>query len=386
MELRTTEARQLQPDAWGFICPVHTPDGAPCGLLNHLSAFCKVVTQEQDSSQIPDVMVGLGMIPIGETCPFPIKSCYVVILDGIVIGHLPVENAQKVCDLMRLMKIEGNKIPKYTEIVLVPKSPKGQFPGIYLYTSLARMMRPVINLRANKVEYIGTMEQLYMDICIVPGEAFPGITTHQEVNERSFMSHLASLIPMPDNNQSPRNMYQCQMGKQTMGTPYMTYQRFTENKLYRLYFPGTPFFRPVHYDYLKLDDYPSGTNAIVAVISYTGYDMEDAMIISKSSFERGFGHGVVYKSDHIDLKILLKNAATQSIFMRDPRDDKLQSKLDVDGLPHVGIWLEKNDPYFWYTDNIEIKCKILSEFSWLYYKFVCSFCFLAISMRKKENL
>jgi len=83
------------------------------------------------------------------------------------------------------------------------------------------------------------------------------------------MSHLASLIPMPDNNQSPRNMYQCQMGKQTMGTPYMTYHRFAENKLYRLYFPGTPFFRPVHYDYLKLDDYPSGTNAIVAVISYT---------------------------------------------------------------------------------------------------------------------
>lgn len=59
------------------------------------------------------------------------------------------------------------------------------------------------------------------------------------------------------------------MGKQTMGTPYHTYHRFSENKLYRLYFPGTPFFRPAHYDYLKLDDYPSGTNAIVAVISYT---------------------------------------------------------------------------------------------------------------------
>lgn len=83
------------------------------------------------------------------------------------------------------------------------------------------------------------------------------------------MSHLASLIPMPDCNQSPRNMYQCQMGKQTMGTPYHTYHRFTENKLYRLYFPGTPLFRTLHYDYLKLDDYPMGTNAIVAVISYT---------------------------------------------------------------------------------------------------------------------
>lgn len=41
-EMRTTEARQLLPDAWGFICPVHTPDGTPCGLLNHLSKNCEV--------------------------------------------------------------------------------------------------------------------------------------------------------------------------------------------------------------------------------------------------------------------------------------------------------------------------------------------------------
>ena len=37
-------------------------------------------------------------------------------------------------------------------------------------------------------------------------------------------------------------------------------------------------------------------NAVVAVISYTGYDMEDAMILNKGAYERGFGHGCVYKS------------------------------------------------------------------------------------------
>lgn len=45
-----------------------------------------------------------------------------------------------------------------------------------------------------------------------------------------------------------------------------------------------------------MDEYPSGTNAVVAVISYTGFDMEDAMIINKSSFERGFAHASVYKT------------------------------------------------------------------------------------------
>lgn len=42
--MRTTEARQLLPDAWGFICPVHTPDGTPCGLLNHLTVTARVST------------------------------------------------------------------------------------------------------------------------------------------------------------------------------------------------------------------------------------------------------------------------------------------------------------------------------------------------------
>jgi DNA-directed RNA polymerase I subunit RPA2 len=49
----------------------------------------------------------------------------------------------------------------------------------------------------------------------------------------------------------------------------------------RLQTPTSPLFRPYHYDAIDLDSYPMGTNAIVAVISYTGYDMEDAMIINR---------------------------------------------------------------------------------------------------------
>ncbi|CAN0470582.1 unnamed protein product, partial [Hapterophycus canaliculatus] len=52
----------------------------------------------------------------------------------------------------------------------------------------------------------------------------------------------------------------------------------------------------------QLDDYPQGTNAVVAVISYTGFDMEDAMILNKSSFERGFGHASVLKTFAVDLR------------------------------------------------------------------------------------
>jgi DNA-directed RNA polymerase beta subunit len=63
-----------------------------------------------------------------------------------------------------------------------------------------------------------------------------------------------------------------------MGFPLLTYQNRSDNKLYRLQTPQSPLVRPCMYDFYDMDNYPIGTNAIVAVISYTGYDMEDAMV------------------------------------------------------------------------------------------------------------
>jgi hypothetical protein len=62
-----------------------------------------------------------------------------------------------------------------------------------------------------------------LDICIRESEAVPGLTTHKEIRPTSFLSNLACTIPLPDFNQSPRNMYQCQMGKQTMASPIHTW-------------------------------------------------------------------------------------------------------------------------------------------------------------------
>jgi DNA-directed RNA polymerase I subunit RPA2 len=92
------------------------------------------------------------------------------------------------------------------------------------------------------------------------------------------------------------------MGKQTMGTPSTSLNHRTDNKLYRLQSGQSPLVRPKLHKTYAMDSFPNGTNAVVAVISYTGYDMEDAMILNKSVHERGFGYGTVYKSQIIDLK------------------------------------------------------------------------------------
>lgn len=74
-----------------------------------------------------------------------------------------------------------------------------------------------------------------------------------------------------------------------------------DNKVYRLLFPERPIVQTQTTGEYDFQQYPSGTNAVVAVISYTGYDMEDAMILNKSAYERGFGHGCVYKSMRYEL-------------------------------------------------------------------------------------
>lgn len=130
------------------------------------------------------------------------------------------------------------------------------------------------------------------------------------------------------------------IGKQTMGTPTHTWQLQSETKLYRLQTPATPLFRPVHHDNIEMDDFAMGTNAIVAVISYTGYDMEDAMIINKSADERGFAHGSIYKSQFVELD-------GTSFFHRNPNDKKLDTFIDNDGLPYPGRKIKPMEVLYW---------------------------------------
>jgi DNA-directed RNA polymerase I subunit RPA2 len=80
------------------------------------------------------------------------------------------------------------------------------------------------------------------------------------------------------------------------------YGHRTDGKLYRVQTPQKPLARTKQYDELTMDEYPQGTNMVVCVIAYTGYDMEDAMILNKSAVERGLAHGCIYKTESVNLK------------------------------------------------------------------------------------
>lgn len=116
------------------------------------------------------------------------------------------------------------------------------------------------------------------------------------------------------------------MGKQTMGTPGLSWVHRTDNKSYRIQTPQAPIVHNEKYrDYL-FDTYPQGMNSVVAVISYTGYDLEDAMILNKSSYERGFAHASVYKSVCVDL-VDERNKATSNRIFKRPAKENIQQKV-----------------------------------------------------------
>ncbi|XP_006005108.2 DNA-directed RNA polymerase I subunit RPA2 [Latimeria chalumnae] len=351
-KMRTTSVRKLLPESWGFLCPVHTPDGEPCGLMNHMTATCEIVTQPSLTVLLPPLLCSLGVTAVDGTPSQPYSDCYPVVLDGAVVGWVERDLASSVTESLRTFKVlQQQKIPPWTEVVLIPMTGKPSiYPGLFIFTTPCRMMRPVRNLSLGKEELIGTLEQLYMDIAIFEGEIVPEITTHQELFPHSMLSVVANFIPFSDHNQSPRNMYQCQMGKQTMGFPLHTYQERSDNKLYRLQTPQSPLVRPYMYDYYNMDNYPIGTNAIVAVISYTGYDMEDAMIVNKSSWERGFAHGTVYKTELINLDEKIKQGDDNLVFGAKPGDKRTMQKLDDDGLPPIGSILQYGDPFYSYVN------------------------------------
>lgn len=347
-QLKTTSVRKLLPESWGFMCPVHTPDGAPCGLLNHLAHKCKIATSAVDTSSIPDLVATLG---VSSTAQGVAGTSVVVQLDGRVLGYCSADQARSIASTLRSMKVNGSsKVPRELEIGLVPTSRGGQYPGLYMFAHPARMYRPVKYLPSGKLDYIGPFEQPFMSIACTDPEIVPNDSTHVEYHPTNIFSIVANMTPFSDYNQSPRNMYQCQMGKQTMGTPGTATRYRSDNKTYRIQSPQTPVVRPPLHNEYGLDSFPNGTNAVVAVISYTGYDMDDAMIVNKSAHERGFAHGTIYKTKILHLeedRTKSRSVRTvERLFGFAPgglvRSD-WRKILDDDGLPRIGAQVSEGD-------------------------------------------
>uniref|UniRef100_A0A8B9VF12 DNA-directed RNA polymerase subunit beta n=1 Tax=Anas zonorhyncha TaxID=75864 RepID=A0A8B9VF12_9AVES len=156
-------------------------------------------------------------------------------------------------------------------------------------------------LHEGLVEYLDVNEENDCNIALYE-HTINKDTTHLEIEPFTLLGVCAGLIPYPHHNQSPRNTYQCAMGKQAMGTIGYNQRNRIDTLMYLLAYPQKPMVKTKTIELIDFEKLPAGQNATVAVMSYSGYDIEDALVLNKASLDRGFGRCLVYKNAKCTLK------------------------------------------------------------------------------------
>lgn len=311
--------RSLQPSQWGMLCPSDTPEGEACGLVKNLALMTHITT-DQEEEPIRRLAFNLGVEDIqylsGEELSFP--TVYVVFLNGNMLGV--IQDNKRLIKMFKMMRRAGRLsefvsiYPNHHQRCVLIASDGGRVcrpyiiveNGVPLVSSehiqmLSRGMEFEDFLKQGLVEYLDVNEENDSNIALYESD-IDSSTTHLEIEPFTILGVCAGLVPYPHHNQSPRNTYQCAMGKQAMGIIAYNQRNRIDTVLYSLVYPQVPLVKTKTIDLINFDKLPAGQNASVAVMSYSGYDIEDALIMNKASLDRGFGRCIVYKKQVCSLK------------------------------------------------------------------------------------
>lgn len=366
--VKVSGPRALQPSQWGMLCPSETPEGEQCGLVKNLALLTHVTTDD-DSRPVQRLAVDLGMEDTellgGEELN---SSAYLVFINGLIMGvHRRPHTFAEQLRALRRVGLVGEYVSVYVH--------EGQ-RAVHIASDSGRVCRPLIivdrETRKPRVtqEHLGDLETglrdfnsfladncvEYVDVneennCLVAlrEEDIGEETTHMEIDPLTILGVVAGLIPFPHHNQSPRNTYQCAMGKQAIGTIALNQYERMDTVLYVNVYPQRSLVTTRVVDLVHMDELPSGQNAVIAVMSYSGYDIEDAVVLNQAALDRGYGRCIVFRKHITHLKRYPNQ--TRDRLMEPPSEEsggsglrKLHSKkIDVDGLAFVGEILEDGD-------------------------------------------
>ena len=163
-----------------------------------------------------------------------------------------------------------------------------------------------LKLKNSVIEYIDPEEQNYSMIGMRPRDLSNAKLentnktfdyTHCEIHPSSIFGILASCIPFPEHNQSPRNTYQCAMSKQSMGVYVTNYMNRMDKTAYVLNYPMRPLVDTRIMNIIQVNKTPSGSPVIVAIMTHTGYNQEDSILFNKGAIDRGLFIATVYHTE-----------------------------------------------------------------------------------------
>ncbi|SCU93725.1 LAME_0F04786g1_1 [Lachancea meyersii CBS 8951] len=356
--------RALQPSQFGMLCTSDTPEGEACGLVKNLALMTHITTDDEEEP-IRKLCYLLGVEDITVVDSDTLHLNYCVYLNGTIVGivRFPTKFVTHFRNLRRAGKV-SDFISIYTN---------SHQKAVHIATDGGRVCRPLIIvsdgksrveaqhlkqlldgklqfddfLRLGVVEYLDVNEENDSFIALYEKDLEPKIT-HLEIEPFTVLGAVAGLIPYPHHNQSPRNTYQCAMGKQAIGAiAYNQFKRI-DTLLYLMIYPQQPMVKTKTIELINYDKIPAGQNATVAVMSYSGYDIEDALVLNKASIDRGFGRCETRRKLTTVLKRYPNHTQDMVGGMRvDENGEPIwqHRPLGPDGLGEVGMKVESGQIY-----------------------------------------
>jgi DNA-directed RNA polymerase II subunit RPB2 len=326
--------RKLHNTTWGFLCPAETPEGQSIGVVKNISYLGHITIPTNSSSLYEYVKPYVSSV--NDTPAKQLNKKVKVFVNGCWLGI-----AENPVELYREMKEK-----KYKGIINIYTSVTFDFKllEIRICNDGGRLTRPVLRVKNNKaiidksvieqisskeiswndlltncklddsvIEYIDPDEQNFAMIAMKCKDTYLQDIdqkfqyTHCEIHPSTIFGVLASCIPYPEHNQAPRNTYQCAMGKQAIGVYATNYDQRMDKTAYVLNYPSRPLVDTRLMNFIQLNRIPSGTQIHVAIMTHTGYNQEDSVLVNKGSIDRGLFLATIYHTEKDEDKNIIRD-------------------------------------------------------------------------------
>lgn len=185
------------------------------------------------------------------------------------------------------------------------------------------------------VEYVDSDEEENTFIAIKPGDVTSD-HTHLEIDPVLMLGICTAVLPFPEYNAAPRNTMGAGMAKQSLGFYSSNFKYRTDTRAHLLHYPQISMVNTKIMAAVGYDDRACGQNYVVAVLSYEGYNMEDALIFNKASVERGLGRSTFYRAYEVEEK-RYPGGQIDSFELPDPEIRGYRSERDYDNLGEDGL-------------------------------------------------
>ncbi|MBI3031944.1 DNA-directed RNA polymerase subunit B [Candidatus Woesearchaeota archaeon] len=196
------------------------------------------------------------------------------------------------------------------------------------------------------IEYLDALEEENALVAFTPEEITPECT-HLEIAPLTILGLCTALVPYGNYNQSTRLNAGSKNQKQALGVYAANYHIRMDMDVNLLDYPQRPVVQTIMHDISNYDSHPSGQNVVVAIMSFKGYNMEDAIILNRGSVERGMGRSTYFRPSVADeLRYsggLMDEVCIPDKEVRGYRSEKDYRLLEEDGIIYPEASIKEGD-------------------------------------------